>query len=50
LSSSQRTVVVLVAIVLAGLVVAFALYWEVFVSVWCFFAVAASVTVLYHFE
>jgi len=50
LSSSQRTVVVLGAIVLAGLVVAFALYWEVFVSVWCFFAVAASVTVLYHFE
>jgi len=50
LSSSQRTVVVLVAIVLAGLVVAFALYWEVFVSVWCFFAAAASVTVLCHFE
>jgi hypothetical protein len=50
LLSSQRTVVVLGAIVLAGLVVAFALYWEAFVSVWCFFAAAASVTILCHFE
>jgi hypothetical protein len=32
LMSSQRTVVVLGAIV-----VAYALYWEAFVSVWCFF-------------
>ena len=37
LMSSQRTVVVLGAIVLVGLVVAYALYWEAFVSVWCFF-------------
>jgi hypothetical protein len=50
LLSSQRTVVVLGAIVLAGLVVAYALYWESFISVWCFFAAAASVTILCHFE
>jgi hypothetical protein len=45
LMSSQRTVVVLGAIV-----VAYALYWEAFVSVWCFFAAAASVAILCHFE
>lgn len=50
LLSSQRTVVVLGAIVLAGLVVAYAFYWEAFISVWCFFAAAASVAILCHFE
>ncbi len=50
LLSSQRTVVVLGAIVLAGLVVAYAFYWEAFVSVWCFFAAAASIVILCHFE
>lgn len=50
LLSSQRTVVVLGAIVLAGLLVAYAFYWEAFVSVWCFFAAAASTAILYHFE
>jgi small-conductance mechanosensitive channel len=50
LMSSQRTVVVLGATVLVGLVVAYALYWEAFVSVWCFFAAAASVAILCHFE
>jgi hypothetical protein len=50
LLSSQRTVVVLGAIVLAGLVVAYAFYWEAFVSVWCFFAAVASVAILCHFE
>ncbi len=50
LLSSQRTVVVLGAIVLAGLLVAYAFYWEAFVSVWCFFAAVASVTILCHFE
>ena len=50
LLSSKRTVVVLGAIVLAGLVAAYAFYWEAFVSVWCFFAAAASVTILCHFE
>jgi hypothetical protein len=48
--SSQRTVVVLGAIVLAGLVVAYAFYWEAFISVWCFFAAVASVAILCHFE
>ena len=38
LLSSQRTVVVLGAIVLAEpRYLAYALYWEAFVSVWCFF-------------
>ena len=50
LLSSQRTVVVLGAIVLAGLVIAYAFYWEAFVSVWCFFAAAASVVILCHLE
>lgn len=50
LLSSQRSVVVLGAIVLAGLIVAYVFYWEAFVSVWCFFAAAASVTILCHFE
>ena len=50
LLSSQRTVVVLGAIILAGLIVAYALYWEAFISVWCFFAAIASVAILYHFE
>lgn len=50
LLSSQRTVVVLGAIVLAGLVAAYAFYWEAFVSVWCFFAAAGSVAILCHFE
>jgi len=50
LLSSQRTVVVLGAIVLAGLVIAYAFYWEAFISVWCFFAAAASVVILCHLE
>jgi hypothetical protein len=50
LLSSQRTVVVLGAIVIAGLVVAYAFYWEAFVSVWCFFAAASSVVILCHLE
>ena len=50
LLASQRSVIVLGAIVLAGLIVAYAFYWESFVSVWCFFAAAASVAILCHFE
>jgi peptidoglycan/LPS O-acetylase OafA/YrhL len=50
LLSSQRSLVVLGAIVLAGLVVAYAFYWESFISVWCYFAAAASVAILGHFE
>ncbi|HET7191925.1 MAG TPA: DUF6629 family protein [Pseudolabrys sp.] len=50
LLSSQRTIVVLGAIILVGLVVAYAFYWEAFISVWCYFAAAASVMILCHFE
>lgn len=50
LLSSQRTVVVLGTIVLAGVVAAYVFYWDAFISVWCFFAAAASVTILCHFE
>ena len=48
--SSQRTVLVLGAIILAGSVTAYVFYWDAFVSVWCFFAAAASVVILGHFE
>jgi hypothetical protein len=50
LLSSRRTIVVLGAIVLVGSAVAYAFYWEAYVSVWCFFAAAASVIILSHFE
>jgi uncharacterized protein DUF6629 len=50
LLSSRRSLVVLGAIVLVGLVVAYAFYWESFISVWCYFAAAASVAILCHFE
>jgi len=50
LLSSERTVFVFGVIVLAGLVVAYAVYWEALISVWCFFAAAASVAILSHFE
>jgi hypothetical protein len=48
--SSRRTILVLGAIILAGSVAAYVCYWEAFVSVWCFFAAAASVVILGHFE
>lgn len=48
--SSRRSIVALGMIVLLGCVIAYAFYWEAFVSVWCFFAAAASVTILCHFE
>lgn len=50
LSSSRRSVVTLGAIVAIGSVVTYGFYWEAFVSVWCFFAAAASLTILGHFE
>ena len=50
LLSSHREVIALGAIVLVGCVTAYVLYWEAFVSVWCFFAAAASVVILFHFE
>lgn len=50
LLSSQRTMFVFGAIVLVGLVVAYTFYWEALISVWCFFAAAASVAILFHVE
>jgi hypothetical protein len=50
LLSSQRTLVVLGTVILIGSGTAYLLYWEAFVSVWCFFAAGASVVILYHFE
>jgi hypothetical protein len=48
--SSRRTLIVLGAIVLTGSVTAHIFYWEAFTSVWCFFAGAASIVILAHFE
>jgi hypothetical protein len=50
LLSSRRVVAALGAIILVGSVVAYVIYWEAFVSVWCFFAAAASAVILWHFE
>jgi hypothetical protein len=48
--SSRRTILALGAVTLTGCVVAYAFYWEAFLSVWCFFAAAASIIILGHFE
>jgi uncharacterized protein DUF6629 len=48
--SSHRIVVALGSIIFVGFAVAYVSYWEAFVSVWCFFAAAASVLILGHFE
>jgi hypothetical protein len=48
--SSRRTLIVLGVIVLTGSVTAHIFYWEAFTSVWCFFAAAASIVILGHFE
>jgi hypothetical protein len=50
LCSSQRTLTTLGGIILAGSIVANIFYWEGFTSVWCFFAAAASIVILGHFE
>jgi hypothetical protein len=50
LLSSRRTITLLGAIVFVGAAIAYISYWEAFVSVWCFFAAAASGVILYHFE
>ena len=50
LFSTRRSIILLGAVVLIGSLVAFILYYEVFVSVWCFFAAVASAVILYHFE
>ena len=48
--SSHRAMIALAVIVIVGAFVSYALYWESFVSVWCFFAAAASVIILAQFE
>lgn len=50
LASSLTAIRLLGVIVLAGSVTAYFIYWEAFVSVWCFFAAAASIVILGHFE
>lgn len=47
--SSRRTVVALGAVILIGSATAYAFYRVSFVSVWCFFAAAASVVLVAHF-
>jgi hypothetical protein len=48
--SSHRVMIALSAIVIFGAFVSYMLYWESFVSVWCFFAATASVVILAQFE
>ena len=50
IASSQRAILALGVVVLAGCLVAYIFYWQAFLSVWCFFAAAASITILAHFE
>jgi len=50
LLSSYRAIVILGVIVVAGCLAAYALYAWAALSVWCFFAAAASITLLAHFE
>jgi hypothetical protein len=49
LLSSHRTLRWFGAIVLAGLILSASLYTYAYVSVWCFFAAAGSVTIYLHF-
>jgi hypothetical protein len=50
LLSTQRIVAILGAITFVGSLAAHFFYYEVFVSVWCFFAAASSLVILAHFE
>jgi hypothetical protein len=50
LLSSHRTVVILGVLVLVGSLIAYFFYATSVLSVWCFFAAAASVVILGHFE
>ena len=49
LLSSHRTLRMFGAIVLAGLIISASLYTYAYVSVWCFFAAAGSLTLYLHF-
>jgi hypothetical protein len=48
--SSHKAINLLAIIVVIGSVVAYVAYWGAFVSVWCFFAAAASAVIVAHFE
>jgi hypothetical protein len=48
--SSIRAVALLGWIIFIGSVASYLLYWDAFLSVWCFFAAGASVVLLLHFE
>lgn len=48
--SSDRSIRIFGAIVTVGWLVAYAAYLSAFQSVWCFFAAAASVAIIGHFE
>lgn len=47
--SSWPAIRILASVIAIGYGVAYFLYWNAFISVWCFFAAAASVIVLAHF-
>ena len=50
IASSRRTIAALGAITVLGCVAAYVFYWGAFLSVWCFFAAAASLLILAHFK
>ena len=50
LLSSYRAVALLGWIVFVGSLVSYYFYWDIFISIWCFFAAAASAVLLFHFE
>lgn len=50
LLSSRPAVTLLGVLVMIGSATAFVIYWDAFTSVWCFFAAAASLVILGHFE
>lgn len=50
LLSSLVPVRVLGALVTAGSIISYVVYWEAFSSVWCFFAAAASFVIVFQFE
>ncbi len=49
LLSSHKTLRILGVIVLAGLIISASVYSYAYVSVWCFFAAAGSLTIYLHF-
>ena len=48
--SSFRTIRLLALVLIVASLVSYFAYWHAFASVWCFFAAAASVLIVYQFE